>query len=207
MRRSDPGGTRTDRFLAAVWPAIAVALVLAASYLLQLLAAGSMADGAAAESVRQLRAGSPLVLSVLAPFLHTSHRHLLQNLVPFLLFGSLLGQHTTPRRFLLFVLAAGWIGNSVLAPILGGPTGIGASAATLGVEAREVVYRGRLVAAERETPIDRLAFFGAAFLVAIAVAEIFGAVAAPGISTAAHLGGLLVGAGWEIFQPVRRGGR
>jgi len=119
------------------WPTrtLGVAAVVALVYLGQLLAAGSFASTAAYRWATEFQRGIGAGSVVFSWVLHSSHEHILSNLVVFLLSGWWVESRIEGRRYIQG--AAGWlgIGANVAALVVFSEAGRGLSGVTTGLVA------------------------------------------------------------------------
>lgn len=188
---------------------IAVLSLMVVIYAGQLFIAGSLQDDTAYTVANSLSTG---VYVALTPWLHSSHKHILENAGIFIILGLWTERRVGSIPFLGIVLFAGYLTN--LAPAIlgfGGP-GLGASGITNALWAYftgvQIVKYQQVIQRESQ-PIRHaiqplvLSFVGLLFVIR-SIAEFTGYISPPsGTATGAHFLGVVLGFGWLAYRSIR----
>lgn len=187
--------TRRYRTVVAARLTWGLSLLLVAVYLGQLALAGSLDSGAAYTVVENAREPVSTLLLLFSYLLHSSHAHLLGNLLLLGIFGPLVEARDGAVEFLGFVVIVGMASNAIGAPLVDGGASMGISGVGYALLAREAVYRVPLLGFDRGTLRHWVVYAVAATLVVYGLLH-----TQPGASFGGHLTGVVVGAGWELVR-------
>jgi len=196
--------TRTSvlEFLRSIPGTIGILLLMSTVYGIQLFIAGSVEFGAAFTAIER----SPeLLYFSFNPWLHSTHNHIFQNALLFVLFGAWTERKIGTERFVTGVVIIGYTTN--IAPrLLGiGGFGLGASGITNALEAYFLLFQ--IVAMQKaftDEPLQYqkvskhfILFFIALIFVLKSIAEFFGFLTPePGVAAGGHFIGVLLGFAW-----------
>lgn len=173
-------------------------LLLVVVYLGQLALAGSLDSGAARTVVTTAPEPVATLLPLFSYLLHSSHAHLLNNLLMLGIFGPLVEDRDRPVEFLGFVGIVGMVSNFIGTPLIDGGASMGISGVGYALMGREVVYRFSLLEFSREALRHWIVCLAVAALVVYGLLH-----TQPGASFGGHLTGLVVGVGWEYIHETR----
>lgn len=185
---------------------LTVAAILIIVYLGQLAVAGSLHPEAAFLAIRALPDVGYLLLN---PWIHSFHRHLVENLAMFVLLAGWVERRVNSAHLAVAIIVAGYSTNLV-PPVIGfGGLGVGASGIT---NALWAYFTGtQLVRFSSElnsnspgfrTAIPYLAFFGIGLVFVLqTLAEFLGYIpVTQNTATGAHLFGVCLGFGWVALR-------
>lgn len=177
-------------------------------YAFQLVIAGSIRSEAAAHMQDAL---TPTTYLFLAPWIHSSHSHILQNVIVFVAFGKWTERRVSRRSFSLFVLASGYLSLYLPVAFDYGGLSVGFSGVTKALTTVFVLFHFTkfvITAGNNQTSLKQVAyhflFFFVPFLfLLVTVARYTGYVPPPeGTSVSSHLTG--IGLGILFFAQASR---
>jgi hypothetical protein len=184
---------------------LTVAAILIIVYLGQLAVAGSLHSEAAFLAVRAL----PVGYLIFNPWIHSFHRHLVENLAMFVLLASWAERRVNSSHLAVAIIVTGYSTNLV-PPVVGfGGPGVGASGITNALWAYFTgTQLARFSSAVNDNPpnfrtaISHLAYFGIGLVFVLqSFAEFLGYVpVTQNTATGAHLLGVCLGFGWLTLR-------
>lgn len=183
-------------------------LLIALTYIGQLVVAGRVTGDGAYTVARSLSTEAYIVL---APWLHSTHQHVAENVLVFVLLGIWTERRVGSFQFLVVVLATGYLTNLGPAVLGFGGLSVGASGITNALWANFTASKfHEYNASVQENVLDlrrvtlnvALGVVGL-FFVLRSVAEFIGYLSASsGTATGAHLFGVVIGFAWFGYQVV-----
>lgn len=188
---------------------LAILGVMVVVYAGQLVLAGNLTSGAAYQVATSLSTEAYILFT---PWLHSTHRHLVENAIVF----ALLGAWTEPRvnsfKFGVIAVATGYMTNLAPAVFGFGGFGLGASGITNALWANfTAVQLSQVNGAMQTEPFEwrrvlghlGLSFVGLVFVLK-SISEFVGYTEPlAGSATGAHLLGVVIGGVWFIYRHNR----
>lgn len=185
---------------------LTVAAILIIVYIGQLAVADSLHPEAAFLAVRALPDVGYLILN---PWIHSFHRHLVENLAMFVLLAGWVERRVNSSYLAVVIIVTGYSTNLIPAVVGFGGWGVGASGITNALWAyftgTQLAYFSSELndnAPDFRTAISHLAFLGIGLVFVLqTLAEFLGYVpATQNTATGAHLVGICLGFGWLALR-------
>ena len=185
---------------------LTVAAILIIVYLGQLAVAGSFHPESAFLAIKALPDIGYLILN---PWMHSFHRHLVENLAIFVLLAGWAERHVKSAYLAIAIIVAGYSTNLVPALVGFGGLGVGASGIT---NALWAYFTGTQLAGfssalndnppDLRTAMTNLAFFSVGLIFVLhTIAQFFSYISVTqNTATGAHLFGVCLGFGWLVLR-------
>lgn len=182
---------------------IITVLVTVFAYLVELELAGSTSSHAAGPFLNSSLDNYQLVVLLLSPILHSSHNHIIQNLMLFIPFSYFVESRVDSSVFFLFWLIVGYLG-AFCNVLVEGSIGVGISGIMYGVVAREANFRIHSWK-DSESGFQELKhgiiWALAMTIIAMGIGQTVGILpVATGTAKTAHVVGIVVGFIWSVFD-------